>query len=103
MELDLCGEKVVNNPDAQILADLIEKYSGRPDFYVIPGVDWQTYMQAAADSQTGYRIEYRDGSPMTHYYCAHERIERSDVIRAMTMYLKRDSRWRNELLWHPMI
>ena len=99
-ELDLCGERVVDNPDKETLARLIRENASREDFFAILVRDSHDFIQTAGSDKTGrFVLEVQEGSFDDHQQCTDTALHLDTVLAAMTSYLAGNDQWRTSLQW----
>ena len=95
MDLELESGVVLRQVAEKDLAEHIE----REDFVIL--LDGPlTYMQCAKQApDSGYVIEYQDGSVKEHYGATGGPIALDRVVSAFIKYLRRDPSWRGDFEW----
>jgi len=99
MELKVEGNDPVRNPDETELRDALSDLDDEGQRFAILSVDEQTYIQTTGMPDSGYILEYRDGSPDEHFRTTREDLPMSRVEEVFLSYARGDEDWRTSLDW----
>jgi hypothetical protein len=99
MRLEVNGKLLSKNLDDQAIVQALQNLTGEGDSFAILSKTEMTYIQTTGSPAEGFVLEYQDGSLDLHFRCSEEHLDLEKVIRAFTLYLRGDERWRTEFSW----
>jgi hypothetical protein len=98
MKLNGFGE-TVEQPSAEQIEEALRSLPGGPDSFAILTRSEGSYIQVLGGGESGYILEYQDGSLDRHYVCPDADLGIDAVISAFRSYARDDDDWRTALSW----
>jgi hypothetical protein len=96
MTLEINGAKWIQNPsDDEILNELASLRDEGGDSFAILGATDMTYIQVAGDQQTGFDLEYQEGSVDAHFKATDKNITLDRVVEAFIAFRDGDIAWQS--------
>lgn len=95
--LSLSSGKEIRNPtDAEIRAALASLNVRRDgEGFAILGPTEMTYLQVGGDQQSGFDMEYQEGSVRDHFRAARTDFSLDEIVAAMQAYRDGKIEWSN--------
>ena len=88
-----------DDPDAATIARVLASLYGGRHVLATLGRSELTYLQASGSVQTGFTLEYQDGSLDRHYKSPAATLPLGDVTDIFQTYARRDESWRRAVEW----
>ena len=104
MVLEVGGTVITEEADDAAVAEAIHSLARQAEdeaFAILSRSD-ETYIQTVRGDDGTFGLEYQDGSMDHHYGCYEEDLDEAKVLRAFTLDLHDDPRWRDERIWEKM-
>jgi hypothetical protein len=98
MKLNGFGESV-EQPSAEQLEEALRSLPGGPDSFAILTRSEGSYIQVLGGGESGYVLEYQEGSLDRHYFCPDPDLGIDAVVAAFQSYARDDDDWRTALSW----
>jgi hypothetical protein len=92
------GGKVEQPSDAQLEETLRDLPGGESSFAILIRSEG-SYIQVLGGRESGYILEYQDGSLDNHHVCQDADLDIDAVVRAFQSYAHGDDDWRTSLRW----
>ncbi len=99
MKLILNGDPLDSTVDDGLIMRSIYSLTGEGDSFAILSKDDMTYIQTAGGPNSGFILEYQDGSLDKHFTCTNQNLTAAQVVNAFQSYTKQDGRWQQEFEW----
>ena len=100
MILEVGGTTLTRQADDAAVAQAIRNLADQSEdeAFAILARDDNTYIQTLRTPDGLFGLEYQAGSLAEHYGC-YEDLDEGAILRAFTLYLHDDPRWREERQW----
>jgi len=87
------------DPDAATIASALRTLDGENNSFAILSEADEVYVQTAGGRDTGFVLEYREGSADAHYRAVRNDLNVGEVVRAFIQYTAGDPSWRVPFDW----
>ncbi len=102
MTLDICGERTIKNPTPKDIRTALFELDSLGDSFLILGPNDRTYIQCGGDPQSGFDLEYQDGSAKFHYRAIQEEIDAETILIKLLAYADGDESWKDDFDWEKI-
>ena len=93
------GDLVSEFPTGDVIRETLKSLpGGLPSFAILLRSE-MTYIQAGGSGGEGFVLEYQEGSLDRHYRSADESLDLERATKILTLYLRGDESWHNEVEW----
>ena len=58
-----------------------------------------TYIQTSGSTESGFILEYQDGSIEEHYSCRDAPLNADQIVETLQRYFTNHDRWKSEFTW----
>ena len=93
------AEVNIDDPSVSRIRETLHQLDGEDNHFAILSIDDMTYLQTSGSPETGFVLEYQDGSLDRHFTADGEPLSLEDVTAAFADYLTRNDRWRSRFTW----
>jgi hypothetical protein len=98
MRLNVGGTSEIANPTAFQIERALRSLDATADGFAILGLDDQTYIQAAVNSDGSFVLEYQEGSTDSHYAVTGS-VALTEVLEALQAYARKEGTWKARFAW----
>jgi len=99
MELTAEDGTTIDNPTVTDVGTVLEGGAGNAGFFAILARDDMTYIQAAGHEETGFVVEYQEGTLEEHYQSTEKNIDIRRIIEMFQLYLAGNPAWIAMVSW----
>lgn len=89
----------IEAPSAEQVEGALRGLPGGSDSFAILEQDEQTYIQTSGGPADGFVLEYREGSPTSHFRCTDHQLPPDVVVAAFLAYLDGRADYKSQLGW----
>jgi hypothetical protein len=100
MLLNVNDDQFLRNPDDKTICEVLDHLM--PEQFAILGRADEQYVQVFHNDDGTYQLEYRDGSPESHFALDPDEIDLDDVRRAFLAYARGSTQWHKDWAWIPL-
>ncbi len=94
MELDYCGDEKIQDPSLDEVFERLTRLTDNVNSFLILAREEQRYIQTIV-TETGFHVEYRDGSEAEHYSTPRSDLRLDEVMELFALYYKGDPAFRD--------
>lgn len=102
MTLESDTDLKVENPSADQIRNAVAELPNREGSFVILSSSSRDYIQAAADRNARFTLEYQEGDKTRHFH-AKEKLPQASVVDVLVRYSRGDSKCKATVTWQHEI
>ncbi len=102
MIFEIDGKRFTEGLTEDFLIEMLHTLDGQTRSFALLAQTENDYIQTSGDPENGFVLEWYDGVSKKHYYCAEDRITVERVIKAFTLYMKKNETLKTDVSWDPL-
>lgn len=99
MQLSINGDITDLPVSTDLIAETVADLASKGDFFLILAKDEMTYIQTSGCTESGFILEYQDGSIEEHYSCRDAPLSADQIVETLQRYFTNHDRWKSEFTW----
>ncbi|MBN1672757.1 MAG: hypothetical protein JXR37_17065 [Kiritimatiellae bacterium] len=100
MKLEMGNGLVIENPEPDEIEHALTGLDGGEESYAILAQSEMTYIQTCGGPETGFMLEYQDGTLDAHFGATNLTISLEQVTAAFLSYAAGTPDWKTAFGWH---
>ena len=92
-----------DRPDDATIAKVLASLDGGRNILATLGESAFTYVQAAGSVQSGFTLEYQEGSLERHYRSVRQDLRLGEATEVFQRYAGGDTGWREAVQWERVV
>lgn len=99
MRLELENGTIHEDPDFTTLETALRSFGTPGNEFAVLLRDDMTYMQTQGDAETGFVLEFQEGSLDEHFQASEKEVSIEDIIEAFKDYSVGNRNWHDRFSW----
>ncbi len=99
MQLSINGDVTDLPMSTDMIAEKVRLLADKGDFFLVLAKDEMTYIQTSGSAESGFVLEYQDGSIEEHYSCTDAPLTVDQIVETLQRYFTNHDRWKSEFSW----
>lgn len=99
MQLSINGDVSDQPISTDLIAETVRLLADKGDFFLVLAKDEMTYIQISGSAESGFALEYQDGSIEEHYSCTDAPLNTDQIVETLRRYFSNHDRWKSEFGW----
>lgn len=99
MQLSINGDVSDQPVSTDLIAETVQSLADKGDFFLVLSIDEMTYIQTSGSAESGFVLEYQDGSIEEHYSCTNAPLKTDQIVETLQRYYTNHDRWKSEFTW----
>lgn len=99
LQLFINGDASDRPVSADLIAETVASLTDKGEFFLVLARDELTYIQTSGSTETGFVLEYQDGSLEQHYSCIEAPLRTSQIVETLQRYYTNHDRWKSNFTW----
>jgi hypothetical protein len=99
MQFSINGDVSDQPISTDLIAETVTSLAKKGDFFLVLSRDEMTYIQTSGNAESGFILEYQDGSIEEHFSCTNAPLNTGQILETLQRYFTNHDRWKSEFTW----